>query len=241
MLTASTAMALLICNSMAAVTIQHTNELTIGNTDGTTNLATSLAATSGDIIFVLAAKNKSSAFTYDIAGSAVATANLVSTGSTIDLISYTITTTGTFNLDVNTVGATFSTVGLYQLRAGSGEILAIQDSGVDFRATNVAGPHTLDLNTGSLAGVTLAAYASGSTTAFPAGLTGTINSGTNRAVATGTYAAGPANITYDWTIDDATKNSRVGGFTVAATPVPEPSSTALLGLGALALVLRRRK
>ncbi len=30
-------------------------------------------------------------------------------------------------------------------------------------------------------------------------------------------------------------------FTVAVTPVPEPSSTALLGLGGLALILRRRK
>ncbi|MGB0992913.1 MAG: PEP-CTERM sorting domain-containing protein [Akkermansiaceae bacterium] len=35
--------------------------------------------------------------------------------------------------------------------------------------------------------------------------------------------------------------SAINGLTVQYTPVPEPSSTALLGLGGLALILRRRK
>ena len=46
-----------------------------------------------------------------------------------------------------------------------------------------------------------------------------------------------------WTVTQATASTGQDAmsFTIAAQAVPEPSSTALLGLGGLALILRRRK
>jgi len=40
---------------------------------------------------------------------------------------------------------------------------------------------------------------------------------------------------------DAIEGSHVNGFSVGVTPVPEPASLSLVGLGALALIARRRK
>ncbi|MCP5537428.1 MAG: PEP-CTERM sorting domain-containing protein [Akkermansiaceae bacterium] len=51
---------------------------------------------------------------------------------------------------------------------------------------------------------------------------------------TSSYTGGAMNLSFSVTTGDLL-------FAVATTPVPEPSSSALLGLGGLALILRRRK
>ncbi|MBT8036430.1 MAG: PEP-CTERM sorting domain-containing protein [Verrucomicrobiae bacterium] len=52
-------------------------------------------------------------------------------------------------------------------------------------------------------------------------------------------AAG-TDITFGY-LGGAGGGEELSSFTITAAPVPEPSSTALLGLGGLALILRRRK
>ena len=62
--------------------------------------------------------------------------------------------------------------------------------------------------------------------------------------ATGNSVALAAPITGPMTIvasDVSTGNTRFEGFQIDVTPAPEPSSAALLGLGGIALILRRRK
>ncbi len=58
--------------------------------------------------------------------------------------------------------------------------------------------------------------------------------------------AGTANAAADVTINwnataEAGGSDTIGAFVLNTTAIPEPSSTALLGLGGLALILRRRK
>ncbi len=60
-----------------------------------------------------------------------------------------------------------------------------------------------------------------------------------------TFTAGAATETLSVAFNHTNGGTRSGfnttNFTVAPVPVPEPSSAALLGLGGLALILRRRK
>ena len=68
---------------------------------------------------------------------------------------------------------------------------------------------------------------------------GTINTITNTAV---NSWGGGYDVTYDQSLfDGAPGDGFTGQITLTLTAVPEPSSTALLGLGGLALMLRRKR
>jgi hypothetical protein len=70
----------------------------------------------------------------------------------------------------------------------------------------------------------------------------TIITGTNvqqTAIAGDVVLGDGGSVTFTGDIDDG--SFRVSGITIDTVVVPEPSSTALLGLGGLALLLRRRK
>ena len=69
------------------------------------------------------------------------------------------------------------------------------------------------------------------------GLTGGLASGNT---ITGAFT-GDADGTQEITVTTTDGNGALTGYVLSSVPVPEPSSTALLGLGGLALILRRRK
>ena len=79
----------------------------------------------------------------------------------------------------------------------------------------------------------------GGTYANNGGGFGTINTITNTAV---NSWGGGYDVTYDQSLfDGAPGDGFTGEITLTLTAIPEPSSTALLGLGALALILRRKR
>lgn len=58
----------------------------------------------------------------------------------------------------------------------------------------------------------------------------------------GTFVAdGTGTQTINYTSDTPSGGVGLNGYVISTTPVPEPTSSALLGLGGLALILRRRK
>ena len=69
----------------------------------------------------------------------------------------------------------------------------------------------------------------------------TTNTGNTFAHGAGNLAV--SNNSFDLALTDLNRNDAVviQGFEFAVVPIPEPSSTALLGLGGLAMILRRRK
>ncbi len=71
---------------------------------------------------------------------------------------------------------------------------------------------------------------------------GSGNGGGSRLIRTATSTFTADTITFDTDRDrGGTGRASISGFKIEAVAVPEPSSAALLGLGGLALILRRRK
>ena len=102
---------------------------------------------------------------------------------------------------------------------------------------NVAGSFSTDFTIG---GTTLTANDTvGAGTNANGALTFT--SGGTHALFSNIIADGSGDITFSTTNTAGASNGVLSGLQIEAVAVPEPSTTALLGLGGLALILRRRK
>ena len=156
-------------------------------------------------------------------------------------------------------GSSYGWVGIYYLdnpgSVGVGD-LVVQDPGyslgvsalvlsgtaADFGATNSSNSAAMvSLTTTSAGSLVFAGYSDGSSSAVAASpLTPVFGGG----VGSGNHASGYQSVATVSTINPAFTTSAARPSTVAAeftAAVPEPSTTALLGLGGLALILRRRK
>ncbi len=157
-----------------------------------------------------------------------------------------------------TGSSAYGWVGIYYLdnpgSIGVGD-LVVQDTGyslgvsavvlagtaADFGATNSStSAATVSLTTTSAGSLVLAGYSDGSSSAVAASPLTPIFAGL---VGSGNHASGYQSVATVSTINPAFTTAGNRPSTVAAefTAVPEPSTTALLGLGGLALILRRRK
>jgi len=111
---------------------------------------------------------------------------------------------------------------------------------------NQGGSSTVTLNfAGLTAGATYdfiahTGRAGGGANATVGGETSTWVAGGGQELSFSQTASGTGTLSFDFT--SAGNNATLNALTIAdAAPIPEPSSTVLLGLGGLALILRRRK
>jgi hypothetical protein len=157
-------------------------------------------------------------------------------------------------------GSSYGWVGIYYLdnpgSVGVGD-LVVQDPGyslgvsalvlsgtaADFGATNSSNSAAMvSLTTTSAGSLVFAGYSDGSSSAVAASPLTPVFGGK---VGSGNHASGYQSVATVSTINPAFTTAAARPSTVAAeftaAAIPEPTTTALLGLGGLALILRRRK
>ena len=124
-------------------------------------------------------------------------------------------------------------------------IVSIAGSLDGVESGNTAGGLSVDLTPTIANSFVVTTYSSngGNTPTVPAGHTqlytsGNIGSADGAAAYLNGVAAGLQTITYG---QGSPSSNQTSGAVFAPAPVPEPSSAALIGLGGLALILRRRK
>lgn len=169
-------------------------------------------------------------------------------GSPTRTSTYTITGFD-FNGDTNNDTLTFDLI----QSASVGNITNDGTAGVGVSANNSTGVNGADVLTISFGNATVA-LGGGSGDSYIASLVGftgasidlrnsptySIGDATGLTGTTATFTSTPS---FDLETTSGTGNTRLTNvaFSVSVTAVPEPSSAALLGLGGLALILRRRK
>ena len=121
--------------------------------------------------------------------------------------------------------------------------LVLSGTAADFGATNSSiSAATVSLTTTSAGSLVLAGYSDGSSSAVAASPLTPIFGGD---IGSGKHASGYQSVATVSTINPAFTTAAARPSTVAAeftaAAIPEPTTTALLGLGGLALILRRRK
>jgi hypothetical protein len=140
----------------------------------------------------------------------------------------TSTSGGTFNLRLGTVsGATFTEIATDTVTVES-DALSLGGSGADYITFTLTSSIALDPNT--LYGIDLVRTGSGNYINWGENANTNYNGGQS-------YTSGPNGLG-SATLNLA-NNDRI--FLLDMTSIPEPTTTALLGLGGLALILRRRK
>ncbi|WP_435895138.1 PEP-CTERM sorting domain-containing protein [Oceaniferula spumae] len=245
----TTSIPLFTLSAQAAISIvggAPTNQNDDSNTGHT--LYSGITVNTGDVVVIATAANKNFAANQLILeGSGVTNGTLTTISAEEVHASYVfaveVTTGGTWDYQVtasnNSLTANSS---LYILRADAGERLELLDSGTDSGDPVSSMGLTYNFGSSISAGDAIAIEAvttqSGVLTA-DADYTERQNGGDKRLTADSLLVNG-ATWTSEHTLateDDAV----IAGLVVAAVPIPEPSSTALLGLGGLALILRRRK
>jgi hypothetical protein len=121
--------------------------------------------------------------------------------------------------------------------------LVLSGTAADFGATNSStSAATVSLTTTSAGSLVFAGYSDGSSSAVAASPLTPVFGGL---VGSGNHASGYQSVATISTINPAFTTAAARPSTVAAeftaAAIPEPTTTALLGLGGLALILRRRK
>ena len=235
-------------SAMAVLIIAHEDERTSGNSGSLEKLGDNVIAQAGDVLVITAAKSKSLSYVYDITSpdggvASVLTHQAFDGTKTLDVITYDITSGGTFDFDATPASTSFTTFGAYLLRAdyGAGESISLLDSDAVFLGSNAGGINTSSFSFAQSSGIVIDAYSSGSATTVPAGLDGLVNGGNNRITTTGTFTD-VTTLSFDWVHSDATKNSRTAGLAYTVAAVPEPSAVLFLSMaGLLCGVLQWRK
>ncbi len=237
------AMTLVSSRASAALIIAYEDERASSTGGALEKLGDDVTAQAGDVLVITAAKSKGRVYAYDITSSdgGVASAGTFQAfdgTKTVDVVSFDITTGGTFDFDATPEATTFTTFGAYLLRAdGAGESIVLLDSDGSFDAPGVT-PNTSSFSFAQSTGIVIDAYSSGSATTIPAGLAGLANSSDKRITTTGTFTD-VTSLSFDWPILDTSKNSRTGG--VAYAVVPEPSTVALCAVGFAIAGLRTQR
>ena len=236
-----------LISSQAAISLVSSDDNSQGNTllYGSTFFST-VAVQAGDVLVLSHATNKrdngSNTISAVVAGETFTSLAAGNSGGQAGawLFYTTITADSSVFVTFNTSNATKTgskTTSYYVLRAGAGESIVLADSPVN---ADVAGTSLgLTLNSGSTGGYGIMAAASNlsTITGVPTGFTEDGSSASKRFNwSNANLASGDLNPSV--TVDSADFEAAVVASFVA---VPEPSSTALLGLGGIALILRRRK
>ncbi|BDS05830.1 hypothetical protein NT6N_08700 [Oceaniferula spumae] len=234
-------------SAQAAVTL--TDSGNFANNDYGSLAATTATLNVGDFIVVAHANNKRDNGTNTItSASSGAGASLITSATGGDsgggngawVFVYEVTTSGTQTITLSSSGSASNaqSTTYYALAAGAGETLAI--SGTAFGTAGSAAT-SLDLVLGADVGAYgFAASSADSTGTGSPGWTRNNNSGSGKREI---YSInGLTSGTSTFGANTPASNFAIAGVAVTSiTAVPEPSSTALLGLGGLSLVLRRRK
>jgi len=235
-------------STQAALSLISSDDNANGGTTlyGTTFFST-IAVQAGDVLVLSHATNKrdngSNTITASVTGETFTTIAAGDSGGQSGAYVFYSTIQNTGNIDIsfdtsNTTKTASKTNAYYLLRAGLGETISLASSDI---AANVAGTSlslTLDAASVGGFGVMAASVQASTMTGLPTGFTEDRSAVDKRIVwSNSAVAAGHLNPTV--TIDTADFEAAAGAVFVAT--VPEPSSTILLGLGGLALVLRRRK
>lgn len=236
-------MALVAMSASASLLIAYESEGTSNNDGSTDNFGTDVTAQAGDVLVFVTAKSKALAYTYNVtSGDGGVSANQTNLGwdgtKTLDLVTFDITTGGTFDFDVVTAGTSYGTHGVYLLRAdyGGGESISLLDSSDVYNAAGISA-NTNSLSFAQSSGIYIGGYSSGSSTVVPGGLDGKFNSTTNRVSVTGTFTDATTQ-EYIWSVLNTSKNARTVG--VAFEAIPEPATIGMLGLGGLLTLIVRR-
>ncbi len=239
-----------LISSQAAISLVSSDDNSQGNTllYGSTFFST-VAVQAGDVLVLSHATNKrdngSNTISAVVAGETFTSLAAGNSGGQAGAYVFysTISTTGSINISFDTTNASKNgskTNAYYLLRAGAGETISLADSKT---AADVAGTSlSLSLDSSAVGGFGVLAAATQTTamTGLPTGFTEDRSDSGDKRITWSNSAVAAGHLNPTVTIDTADFEAAVGAVFVA-TVVPEPSSTALLGLGSLALLLRRRK
>jgi len=241
-LTSSIAMVALAASASATITVitdgQDSNNVEYGGT-----FYTSIAANTGDYIVIAHANNKGSNVTITaespgLTWTAISAPSAATTGRNGSHLFYAeVVTTGSYDiiLDDGSQSTVAEATNLWVLRADAGQTISISS-----QDTNVTDPaQNQSLNLGPTEGYGIAVFGSGNaitdTTSGTAGWTEVQNGADKRIIYSNASASNGLSVS---TTNDASPMTGAGAI---FTTVPEPTSAALLGLGGLALIFRRRK
>ena len=240
--------AALSVSASAAISLLDSDSSSTGNTllYGATFFS-NVSVNAGDVVVLTHANNKhdngSNTISASIGSETVNTIGAGPSGGQAGawIFYSTITTTGDINISFDTSNSTkkgSKVSGYYILRADPSETISLASSA---SFANVAdGTHSLDFDAAATNGVGVLAFsnqANATALPTPTGWTEDLNTAERRAIFS---SSNVTNLSPSFATSGGDFEAAAGAvFTAAA--VPEPSSTALLGLGGLALILRRRK